>query len=135
MIKGFRDFVLRGNVVDLAIAVVIGAAFGAVITAFTTSIVQPIISSVGSSGAPGLGFFIRGGNPATFVDLGAVISAALNFLIVAAVVYFVLVLPMNTLLELRKRGEIPEVSATPEDVALLQEIRDLLKAQGGTTSP
>lgn len=135
MAKGFRDFFLRGNVIDLAIAVVVGAAFGAVVTSFTNGVVNPLISSIGSADAPGLGFFIRDGNPATFVDFGGVISAALNFLIVAAVVYFVLVLPMNELLEMRKRGEVPEVVATPEDVALLQEIRDLLAAQAGPKAP
>ena len=134
MLTGFRDFVLRGNVVDLAIAVVVGAAFTAVVTAFTTNVVTPLIASIGSAETPGLGFFVRGSDPATFVDVGAVISALLNFLIVAAVVYLALVLPMNALLELRKRGEVPEVKATPEDVALLQEIRDLLKAQGSTSS-
>lgn len=133
MVKGFRDFVLRGNVIDLAIAVVVGAAFTAVIGAFTENIVNPLIASVGSTETPGLGFFIRGGDEATFVDIGAVLAAVLNFLIVSAVVYVVLVVPMARLMEMRRRGEAAQVAATPADIALLQEIRDLLAAQGGAS--
>ena len=134
MIKGFREFILRGNVVDLAVAVVIGAAFGAIVTSFTDKIVNPIIASLGGSGAAdGLGFRIRGANPKTFVDFGAVITAAVNFLIIAAVIYLILVLPMNKLAERRKRGEAPVEAVPTEDVVLLREIRDLLGRDTGTT--
>ncbi len=124
-------FVLRGNVVDLAVAVVIAGAFGLVITAFTDGVVAPLLAAVGSADTPGLGFFLRAQDAATFVDLGAVVSAIVNFLIVAAVVYFVIVLPMNRLLARRRAGQVEEVEATPEDVALLQEIRDLLAERRG----
>lgn len=136
MIKGFKDFVLRGNVVDLAVAVVVGAAFAKVVTSFTDSIINPLLASVGG-GKPGdgLGFRIRGGNPKTFVDFGAVIGAAINFLIVAAVIYFLIIVPMNLLLERRRRGEEPEPAAPPEDVVLLQEIRDLLRDRPLTDRP
>lgn len=127
MLKGFRDFVLRGNVVDLAVAVVIGTAFGAVVTAFTANVVQPLLNAVGGADASGLGFRLRPGNDATFVDVGAVVTAALNFLIIAAVVYFLVVLPVNRLLALRKRDVVAEPASPPEDVRLLQEIRDLLR--------
>jgi large conductance mechanosensitive channel len=129
MIKGFKDFILRGNVVDLAIAVVIGAAFATVVTAFTKGIVQPLIASVGSAepGAGGLNFKIRPKNAATLVDINGLIAAALNFVIVAAVIYFLIVVPMNLLMERRRRGEEPEPAAPAEDIALLQEIRDLLR--------
>ena len=126
MIKGFKDFLLRGNVVDLAVAFVLGVAFAAVITAFTAGVIQPIISSLGSTDSPGLGFEITD-NPATFVDIGGLITAIVNFVIVAAAVYFVVVVPVNKLLEMRKRGEVPEVEAPTEDILLLQEIRDLLR--------
>jgi large conductance mechanosensitive channel len=131
MLKGFRDFILRGNVVDLAVAVVIGTAFAAIVTAFTDAIVNPLLAAVGGADVPGLGFFLRGQNPATFIDFGAVISAIINFLIVAAVVYFVIVTPVNKLMEMRKRGQEPEVEAPSENILLLQEIRDLLRARGG----
>lgn len=130
MFKGFKDFILRGNVVDLAVAVVIGAAFAAVVTSFTGGVITPLLAAAGGAEAPGFGFSIRSDNPdATFVDIGAIITAVLNFLIIAAVVYLVAVVPVQKLMERRKRGEEPEAVATPEDIALLQEIRDLLAAQ------
>src|SRR5680860_926784 len=89
MVKGFKDFILRGNVVDLAVAVVIGAAFATVITSFTAGVINPLIASAGGGDSPGLGFFVREGNAATFVDFGGIITALINFVIVAAVIYFV----------------------------------------------
>ncbi len=127
MIRGFRDFIMRGNVVDLAVAVVIGAAFTGVVTAFTSKFVEPLIAVFGGKNVDGFAFRIMSDNPKTTVDVGAVLTAIINFLIVAAVVYFFVVVPMNKLLEMRKRKEIDEVQATSEDIALLQEIRDLLR--------
>jgi large conductance mechanosensitive channel len=129
MIKGFKDFIMRGNVVDLAIAVVIGAAFATVVSAFTKGIIQPLIASIGSAdpGAGGLNFQIRSSNPLTVVDINSLITAAINFAIVAAVIYFLIVVPMNLLAERRRRGEEPEPTAPSEDILLLQEIRDLLR--------
>ncbi len=129
MIKGFKDFLLRGNVVDLAVAVVIGAAFGAVVTSFTEKIIQPIINSFGGTGNSGLGFEILKGNAATRVDFSALISALINFLIVAAVIYFVVVVPMKAIMERTKRGEVAADEAPAPDVALLTEIRDLLRSR------
>jgi large conductance mechanosensitive channel len=128
MIKGFKDFILRGNVVDLAVAVVIGAAFGLIVTAFTDGIVKPLINAVTPPTSEGLGFQLVGGKESTYVDFSGVISAAINFLIVAAVVYFVIVLPLNTIQERRRRGE-EAGPAEPTDVELLAEIRDLLRSQ------
>jgi large conductance mechanosensitive channel len=128
MIKGFKEFLLRGNVVDLAVAVVIGAAFAGVIGAFTGKIINPIIASVGGNGAgAGLGKRIRSSNPDTFVDFGALITATINFIIVAAAVYFIVVVPMNKIMSMRKSGEEPAPEAPAEDVIVLQEIRDLLR--------
>ena len=124
MFKGFRDFILRGNVVDLAVAVVIGAAFSAIVTAFSKDFLGGIIGIIG--GSPDFntaGFKVNGSK----VIYGSTITAAINFIIVAAVVYFLVVVPMNVIMTRRKRGEEPEVEATPEDIALLQEIRDLLR--------
>jgi large conductance mechanosensitive channel len=127
VIKGFKDFIMRGNVVDLAVAVVIGAAFSGVVTSFTQNFVNPLIAAFGGSNVNGLAWQIIGSNSKTVMDFGAIITALINFLIVAAVVYFLVVTPMNLLAERRKRGEEPEPKAPAEDIVLLQEIRDLLR--------
>lgn len=132
MLKGFRDFILRGNVVELAVAVVIGTAFTAIVTAFSDNIINPLIASVGGADVSGLGFRVLQDNPTTFIDFGAVITAAINFLIIAAIVYFVLVMPMNKLNEaLQKRKGIVEEEEEPASLEanLLEEIRDLLQAE------
>ncbi len=132
MIKGFKDFLLRGNVIDLAVAVVIGTAFTAIVTAFTNSLIRPLINAITPPQSPGLGFNVISGKDTTYLDFAAIISASINFLIVAAVVYFVIVLPMNLIKERRKRGEEagpPE----PTEIELLVQIRDLL-AQGEPTA-
>ncbi|MFI9010547.1 large-conductance mechanosensitive channel protein MscL [Actinosynnema sp. NPDC053489] len=127
MIKGFKDFLMRGNVIDLAVAVVIGAAFTAIVTAFTTNLINPIVALFGGGNVNGLAVQL-GSSDKTILDFGAVITAVINFVIVAAIVYFIFVLPMNKLKERRKRGEEPG-PAEPTDVELLKEIRDLLAAQ------
>ena len=133
MVKGFKDFILRGNIVDLAIAVVIGTAFAAVVKAFGDAVISPILNAFPGASSSGLGFSLRGGEhaAATFINISGLINAIIIFLITAAVVYFVFVVPMNALAERRKRGEEPEPDAPTEDVILLTEIRDLLRAQGG----
>lgn len=128
MLKGFKDFILRGNVVDLAVAVVIGAAFASIVSAFTDKIIQPLINAITPAGSPGLGFTIIAGKNSTYLDFAALITAAINFLIVAAIIYFVFVLPINTLKERRRRGE-EAGPAEPSQVELLAEIRDLLRTQ------
>ena len=138
MIKGFKDFLLRGNVVDLAVAVVIGAAFGAVVAAFATDFIGGIIGAIG--GTPDFNAAGFEANDSKII-IGSTINALINFVIVAAAVYFFVVVPVNRLMERRKRGEEPEVAAPSEDIVLLQEIRDLLREQrgtgsvGGTTAP
>ena len=127
MIQGFKNFIMRGNVVDLAVAVVIGAAFTGVVTSFTNNLINPLIAAFGGGSDYGLGFQLVRGNPKTVLDFGAVLTALINFLIVAAVVYFFVVAPMNLLAERRRRGQEPEPAAPAEDIILLQEIRDLLR--------
>jgi large conductance mechanosensitive channel len=128
MFKGFKDFLMRGNVIDLAVAVVVGAAFTAIVTAFTTNIIQPLVNSIGGTDtAQGLGFTIRSGNPETFVDVGALITAAINFLIVAAVVYFVIVMPYEKLKKLAARHGDDAAAQTESE--LLTEIRDILQGK------
>jgi len=130
MLKGFKDFLMRGNVVDLAVAVVIGAAFGSIVTAFTSNIINPLVALFGGNNVEGFTYQLLDANEKTKMDFGALITAVINFAIVAAVVYFVFVLPMNKIKERRKKGEEPGPSE-PTDVELLKEIRDLLAAQQG----
>lgn len=122
MIRGFREFVMRGNVVDLAVAVVIGIAFQAVITAITESIIYPVVNVFGGTDAEGLTWQITA-NEGTTVDFGALITALINFLIIAAAVYFIVVVPINKLRSMRQ-AEKEEV--IEENIVLLREIRDLL---------
>jgi large conductance mechanosensitive channel len=124
MIKGFKDFVLRGNVVDLAVAVVIGTAFGLVVTAFSKDFIGGIIGAIGGSPDFGRAGFTVNHSP---IIIGSTINALINFVIVAGAVYFFVIVPVNRLMERRKSGEEPEVQAPSEDVLLLQEIRDLLR--------
>jgi large conductance mechanosensitive channel len=135
MLKGFKDFILRGNVIELSIAVVVGTAFTALVTAFTTNIINPIIAAAGGVEANGLGFHIWPGNDKTFVNVGAVITAFVTFLITAAVVYFIFVAPMNRInrvVKHRLATAEPEEEPVPADTALLAEIRDLLAGLAGT---
>ena len=122
MIQGFKDFLLRGNIVDLAVAVVIGTAFTALVAAFTSSFINPLIGLVGGGGVDGGTFTVNG---QTF-DYGGFINAIITFVLTAAVVYFAVVVPMKKLNELRSRGQEPGVA---EDIALLREIRDALTTQ------
>jgi large conductance mechanosensitive channel len=124
-LEGFRDFIMRGNVIDLAVGIVIGAAFTSVVDVFTSSFITPLIRAIG--GRPdkiGGTFHVNG----QLFDYAQFINAIISFLITAAVLYFFVVLPMNTLAERRKRGEIPPPSKPSEEVLLLMEIRDALVA-------
>ena len=136
--KGFKEFIMQGNVLDLAVGVVIGGAFTALIGAFVANLIQPVINVFGGTNVNGLSFKIISANEATRVDIGAVLSAVIAFLITAAVVYFVFVLPISSARKLdRKRRGLPEEeeSAVSEDIVLLTEIRDALTAQRGGAAP
>ncbi|SDL02518.1 large conductance mechanosensitive channel protein MscL [Arthrobacter sp. ok362] len=137
MLKGFKDFILRGNVIELSIAVVVGTAFTALVSAFTTNIVNPILAAAGGVETQGLGFHIWPGNDKTFVNIGAVVTAFLTFLITAAVVYFIFVAPMNRINRMVKHrlsAAEPAEEPIPADTALLAEIRDLLVNLAGPVS-
>lgn len=129
MIKGFKEFILRGNVVDLAIAVVIGAAFQKVVDTFVSAIITPILNALPGATVDGWGFELVSGKASTLINFSVIINSIIVFLLTAAVVYFVFVVPMNRLAERRKRGEEPEPDAVSEEALLLQEIRDELRAQ------
>ncbi len=126
MFKEFKEFILRGNVVELAVAVVIGAAFANVVAAVVDLITQ-LIAIPGKSDPekPALAFKIGEG----VFNYGNLINAIIAFLTVAAVIFFLIVRPLNKLAERRREGAEPEPAARPDDVLLLEEIRDLLKAQ------
>jgi large conductance mechanosensitive channel len=105
MIKGFKQFILRGNVVDLAVAVVIGAAFGALVTSFVTNVIDPIIGSIfGSTNFDSLKIHLRGHNSITY---GSLITAVITFLGIALGVYFLVVVPMNAVAARRAKAEQP----------------------------
>jgi large conductance mechanosensitive channel len=122
---------MRGNVVDLAIAVVIGTAFTALVKAFVTDILTPIVAAiVGKPNFSGLTFTI---NHSEFY-YGDLINAAITFVAVAAAVYFFVVVPLNQLAARRARGQAPADTPVPDDIALLTEIRDLLSNQGSKSA-
>jgi large conductance mechanosensitive channel len=125
MIKGFKAFVLRGNVVDMAVGIAIGVAFTALVGAFGTNVVNPIVAVAGGDQDEGFGFNLTD-SPATFVNIGGLINAVIVFLVTMAVIYFAIVVPVTKLQDLRRRGEEP-AAEVPEDIALLREIRDALQ--------
>ena len=129
-VNGFKAFIMTGNVLDLAVGVVIGGAFTALIKAFVDHLIQPVVAVFGGANVDGFAYRIIADNKATTLDFGAIISAVISFLITAAVVYFVFVLPVNKARELDKkhRGITEEVTELT-DIDLLTDIRDLLKAQ------
>ena len=102
--KGFKEFVLRGNVIDLAVAVVIGAAFGAVIAALVKDLLTPLIAAlVGKPDFSSLGLTVHGSR----LLVGDFLNALISFLLIAAAVYFFVVMPVNAMIARRKRGEVP----------------------------
>ncbi len=127
MFKGFKDFIMRGNVVDLAVGVVIGAAFTAVVTSFTNAFLKPLIQLLGGDTNVGAGTW-KVGKGVVF-DYASFVNALITFLLTAAVLYFLVVFPLNKLAERRKRGEEPPPEAPSEEVKLLTEIRDALVRQ------
>lgn len=125
MLKGFKEFLARGNIVDLSIAVVIGTAFTALVKAFTDSVIQPLITRIGAGKGTQHGILRIGIGGGQAIDLNILVSAAIYFIIVAAVVYFLVVLPYN---RFRKRGEVEQAQDT--ELSLLTEIRDILSENG-----
>ncbi|MGE5487952.1 MAG: large conductance mechanosensitive channel protein MscL [bacterium] len=119
MLKGFREFLFRGNVVDLAVAVVMGAAFGGVVTALVKDLLTPLIAAIaGEPDFSGLTFTI---NNSSFL-YGDFINAVLSFVLVGAAVYVFVVVPMNKLASMRKKPEAPAAPATKQCPECLSEI-------------
>ncbi|MGP9659990.1 large conductance mechanosensitive channel protein MscL [Arthrobacter sp. AOP36-C1-22] len=126
MLQGFKEFIMKGNVVDLAVAVVIGGAFATVIDALVNSVLMPLISVL--VGTPNFDNFLAVG-PEHAIKIGVLLTAVVNFLLVAAAIYFVVVMPMNRMIERRnaRLGILPEEEEVDPQVLLLTEIRDSLK--------
>ncbi len=119
MLKGFREFILRGNVVDLAVAVVIGTAFGAVITALVKDLMTPLIAAlVGTPDFSAYGVTIRGSR----LLVGDFLNAVISFVLIAAAVYFFVVAPINAFIARRKRGETPPDPTTKKCLECLSEV-------------
>lgn len=133
MIQGFKEFIVRGNAVDLAVGVVIGAAFGAVVTSIVDYLVNPLIAAI--FGKPDLSeiwdISLREG---AVIQVGMILNAALQFLLVALAVYFIIVVPMNALAARRATEAESEPEEKSDEVAALHEIRDLL-AQASASEP
>ncbi len=134
MLDEFKKFILKGNVVDLSTGVIIGAAFGTIVTAFTKGIIEPILKLVGGNPNVSLGIKIgefvneKGEKLPNLLDIGMVINAIIGFLITSAVIFFVIVKPANKLMAMMKKEEAAAApAAPPADIMLLTEIRDLLK--------
>ncbi len=124
MIQEFKKFILKGNVVDLATGVIIGAAFGKIVEAFTKGFVEPLIKLMSGSDKPDVALQVW------VFDIGLIISATINFLIVAAIVFFLVVKPVNKLLSMMQAKEAAASPPGPTPTeALLTEIRDTLKAK------
>lgn len=147
MLNEFKKFILKGNVIDLSTGVIIGAAFGSIVTAFTKGIVEPLIGMFGGGANPDLKIKLGEKTikvmeksvagvetevtkvvPFLQLDIGAVIGAIIGFLITAAVIFFVIIKPANKLMSMMKKEEAAAPPPAPTaDVVLLTEIRDLLK--------
>lgn len=124
MLSDFKKFLLRGNVVDLAVAVVIGAAFTAVVTALVKDLITPLIAAIG--GKPnfsGLYFTLRGSK----FMYGDFLNALISFFIIAVVVFFFVVQPINQLIKIATRKQSKEAAAPDPQLIVLEEIRDELK--------
>jgi len=137
MLQGFKEFITRGNVLDLAVAVVIGAAFSGVISGLVEGFIMPLIGwLVGAPDFAAIAFDVpnwRGDS--TVFPIGLFIQGLIMFVLIAAAIYFFVILPIKKLSELRKRAGEPTVEESlAEDVVLLTEIRDLLRAQAGSPS-
>ena len=128
--KEFKEFISRGNVVDLAVAVVIGAAFTAIVTSVVEGLITPLIGMIGGKDFREMTFTV---NDSVF-SYGIVINALIYFVSVSAVVFFLVVKPLNVLQERRRRGEEPPAEELSDEAALLTQIRDLL-AQQSTGAP
>lgn len=132
MLTGFKNFIMKGNVIDLAVAVVMGTAFGSVVTALVNKVLMPFIA--GLVGSPNFDSFAKVDLNGNAIEFGVLLTAIVNFLLIAAAIYFVVVVPMNHMIERRNRRlgidpSVKEESAEDPQIALLTEIRDSLQSR------
>lgn len=126
MIKGFKEFISQGNALDLAVAVIIGGAFTPIVTAITNVIMAILAGVIGQPNFDDvLSFSVNG----SVVQPGTIITAVVNFLLIAFAVYFAIVMPLNKLKAMRKTEEEAEKAAEPSEAELLVQIRDLLASK------
>jgi large conductance mechanosensitive channel len=119
MLKGFRQFLFRGNVIDLAVAVVIGAAFGAVVTALVKDLITPLIAAiVGKPDFSAIKFTVNG----SLFAIGDFINAVVSFALIAAAIYFFVIVPVNTITARMRRGEAPPDPTTKKCPECLSEV-------------
>lgn len=137
MIKGFKEFISRGNAIDLAVGMVVGAAFTLVVNTLVEKVLNPMIG--GLAGRPNfdnvMQFTLGDGKDAAVVQPGAVITALVNFILVAAALYLFVVMPMNKWANRTQKEQAKEEPKPAPDIELLTEIRDLLAAKRTTTEP
>lgn len=120
MLKEFKEFAMRGNIIDLAVAVIIGGAFGKIVTALTNSIIMPIISLlIGKSGVTDMSVMIG----KTIFPIGIFLQAVIDFILIALVLFLII----KAINSMKKEEPVPPPAATPEDILLLREIRDAVK--------
>jgi len=134
MLNEFKKFIFKGNVVDLSTGVLIGAAFGTIVTAFTKGIIEPILKVLGGNPNVSLGIKIgefvneKGEKLPTMIDIGMVINAIIGFVITAAIIFFIIIKPANKLMTMMQKEETAALPQSPAtEIVLLTEIRDLLK--------
>jgi large conductance mechanosensitive channel len=134
MLNEFKKFIFKGNVVDLSTGVLIGAAFGTIVTAFTKGIIEPILKVLGGNPNVSLGIKIgefvneKGEKLPTMIDIGMVINAIIGFVITAAIIFFIIIKPANKLMTIMQKEETAALPQSPAtEIVLLTEIRDLLK--------
>ena len=127
MLDEFKKFLLRGNIIDLAVAVIIGVAFAAILTAFTTGMITPLVGMIFAKDFTRMAFELNGSE----FNYGIVIDAAIRFILTAAVLFFVVVKPMQAVMARRAAGDEPieDTPAPTDEALLLTEIRDLLKQE------
>lgn len=141
VLTGFKEFLMRGNVVELAVAVVVGTAFSKIVDSVVKGLINPLVGAIGGQALDEYSWCVSGPcevDPATGdmiqgvqISWGAVVGAAITFLITAAVVYFLMIMPMNRYKERQaaRHPAAPDAPAGPTEVELLAEIRDLMVAQ------
>ncbi|MGC5615551.1 large conductance mechanosensitive channel protein MscL [Georgenia sp. Z1491] len=126
MLNGFKEFISRGNAIDMAVGIIIGGAFTPIVTAITDSVLLPLIGAIfGEPNFDTIGQFVVNG---ATISPGTIVTALVNFLLIAAALYFAVVMPMNKLAERRKTDE-EEPEEKADDVLVLEEIRDLLRTR------